>query len=316
MSPRKCRSVARLRVSLVMAVLALGAALGTAPGSAAAGDDPFDVRIGLALGSGGAGGLAHIAMLEVFDELGHKPARITGTSIGAVVGALYAAGLTPDEIRELFKDFGGSALDPLSGLGNDNSGPGWTDLLDIDFDEGSLISSDGFIELIAERFQAREFSELDIPLKIVATDYWSGEAVVLDQGELLPAIQASMAVPGLFAPVEHDGKLLIDGGASNPLPWDLLDENDLKVAIDVTGTRARDSDDKPGLTDLLFKSFEIMQQSIIREKRRAGEPDIYIKPDLSDVRLLHFDRVDAIIESATGAQDELREQLGQALKRK
>jgi NTE family protein len=301
----RARAWRSAQLSLLMLAGLVGLAL------AESGEGP--PRIGLALGSGGAGGLAHVAMLEVFEEQGLKPSQLSGTSIGAVVAALYAAGLDASAIRQLFEEFGGSALDPLSGLGNENSGPGWTDLLDIDFERGSLISSDRFIDFIAERFEARDFAELEIPLAIVATDFWSGEAVVLSEGELLPAIQASMAVPGLFAPVEIGDQLLIDGGASNPLPWDLLDAVDLKVAIDVTGSRVRNGEERPGLTELLLKSFEIMQQSIIREKRRHAEPDILIKPALSDVRLLHFDRVDDIIASVAEAKDDLREQLRKSI---
>src|SRR6056297_3422703 len=89
-------------------------------------------RIGLALGSGGAGGLAHIAMLEVFDELELRPDGMAGTSIGAVMGALYAAGLDAGEIKALFREFGGSALDPLSGLARGGEAPGWRDLLTVD----------------------------------------------------------------------------------------------------------------------------------------------------------------------------------------
>ncbi len=265
--------------------------------------------IGLALGSGGAGGLAHIAMLEVFEDLEIKPDQISGTSIGAVIGAMAAAGLKSGEIREIFHEFGGSAMDPLSGLMNDNRGPGWRDLLEIDLENGGFIDADGFLEFIGERFDARDFSDLGIPLKIVATNYWDGEQHVFSSGDLFLAIKASMAVPGLFRPVTFDDKLLVDGGASNPLPLDLLDDNDVVIAIDVTGTRNPDDDKRPGITDLLFKTFEIMQQSIIRSKIALDPPDVYIKPELGEVRLLHFDRVDEVVEQARSAADELRKEL-------
>jgi NTE family protein len=268
--------------------------------------------IGLALGSGGAGGLAHIAMLEVLEELSIRPDAISGSSIGAVVGALYAAGLDSQGIRELFKEFGESAMNPFSGLWNDDDGLGWTDLLGLDLDNDGLISTDGFLELVGSYIEARDFADLEIPLKIVATDYWSGEPVVITEGDLFRAIKASMAVPGLFAPVKDDDRLLIDGGVSNPLPWDLLEEQDLVIAIDVTGIRAPSPDGPPDLTKLLFKTFEIMQQSIIRQKLATAPPDIYIKPELDDVRLLYFDRVDEVISQASAAADELRRKLEEA----
>jgi NTE family protein len=272
-------------------------------------DDPAPPRIGLALGSGGAGGLAHIAMLSVFEECGIEPAAVAGTSIGAIIGTLHAAGLPAAEIRALFREFGGSALDPFSGLLERDGPPGLRDILKVDLAGGSILDAGGFIDFIAEHFEARDFADLDKPLAIVATDYWSGEPVVCREGDLLEAIRASMAVPGLFAPVERDGRLLIDGGTSDPLPAEQLEEVDVVVAIDVTGSRRAERDGRPGLTDLLFNSFEIMQQSILRERLEQHRPDIYIKPELPGIRLLHFDRVDGIIESAAPAAEELRRAL-------
>jgi NTE family protein len=275
----------------------------------AAADDCRSPSIGLVLGSGGAGGLAHIAMLEVFEELDITPDALAGTSIGAIVGTLYAAGLDSAEIAEIFREFGGSALDPLSGLVGNNGGPGWRDLLEIDLENGGFIDADGFLDFIGEQFEARTFAELDLPMKIVATNYWDGEEHVFDDGDLMTAIKASMAVPGLFIPVRLDDKLLVDGGASNPLPVDLLTDHDVIIAIDVTGTREPDGEESPGITDLLFKTFEIMQQSIIRAKIALQPPDIYIKPALSGVRLLHFDRVDKVLEQTETSASELRDQL-------
>lgn len=269
--------------------------------------------IGLALGSGGAGGLAHIAMLEVLEENSLKPAAISGSSIGAIIGALYAAGLDSGEIREVFTVFGDSALNPFSGLTGDPRAVTWADLLEFDLENGSIIDADGFLELVGTYIEAREFSELDIPLKIVATDYWSGEPVVIAQGDLFRALRATMAVPGLFAPIPDADRLLIDGGISNPLPWELVSDHDLVIAVDVTGIRQPSPDGPPGLTQLLFKSFEIMQQSIIRQKLSTNPPDIYIRPDLDDVRLLHFHRIDEVVEKSRPAADELRKQLRAAL---
>lgn len=266
-------------------------------------------RIGLALGSGGAGGLAHIAMLEVFESLEIEPAAVAGTSIGAVIGTLHAAGLKSGEIHKLFREFGESALNPFSGLLEDSGAPGWRELLEVDLANGSFIDSGGFISFIAEEFEARSFAELNKPLAIVATDYWSGEPQVFREGELLTALKASMAVPGVFAPVEFQDKLLIDGGTSNPLPLDLLEDVDIVVAIDVSGTRREARDGKPNITDLLFSTFEIMQQSIVREKAEHAAPDIYIKPELPGIRLLHFDRVDRVVELAGTGAEQLRAEL-------
>ncbi|MCL5040898.1 MAG: patatin-like phospholipase family protein [Gammaproteobacteria bacterium] len=267
--------------------------------------------IALALGSGGAGGLAHIAMLAEFEQRDITPDAIAGTSIGAIIGAMYAAGLSATEIRDLFDTFGESVLNPFSGFRS--NGPGWTDLVRAELGNGGAFDQSGFLDFIGEHFAARSFEELKIPLQIVATNYWDGSSVVFESGDLFTALKASMAVPGLFNPVKLEDQLLIDGGISNPLPWDLLAGHELVIAIDVTGVREPNPDNSVGALDLLFKTFEVMQQSIISEKMHNGGPDIYIKPDLNGIRLLHFDRVDAVIEQASGASRELGSALDQRL---
>ena len=120
-----------------------------------------------------------------------------------------------------------------------------------------------------------------------------------------------MAVPGLFEPVRHDdGQPLIDGGASNPLPYDLLQgEYDYVIAVGVSGNGSPNATEEIGMTDLLFKSFSIMQGSIIRHMTRLDPPDLYLVPDTGGIRLLHFNRIDEILEKAEPAAGELRAQL-------
>ncbi|MAT64944.1 MAG: Patatin [Gammaproteobacteria bacterium] len=314
LSPATASGRAARSAGLCFALL-FAAALLAAPGIGAVNDDPPPPwpSIGLALGSGGAGGLAHIAMLQVFDDLSIRPDRIAGTSIGAVIGALYAAGLSAQQIRGIFAEFGGSSLDALSRLAEPDAGLTFSDLVEIDIDNGGLIDSGGFLDFLAGKIEARTFAELEIPLEIVATDYWSGKMVVLKQGDLFEAIAASMAVPGLFAPVPRDEQLLIDGGTSNPLPFDLLEgRHALIVAIDVSGSRQGGGQDQVEWNRLVFSTFEIMQQSIIAARMRARKPDIYIKPDTSGVRLLHFNRIDRILEQAGPAARTLKQQLLEA----
>lgn len=295
-----------LALSLTL-LLAAPAAMADAP-------DSGTCRIGLALGSGGAGGLAHIAMLRVFDDLGIEPDVISGSSIGAVIGALYAAGLSGDEVYDIFGDFGGSSLDALSKLMSPTAELGLKDLFRLGFSNGGVIDASGFIDFIKSKVEARTFSELAIALKLVATDYWTGDMIVLDSGDLFTAVEASMAVPALFAPVPHGDALLIDGGTSNPLPYDLLmDECDLVVAVDVSGSRKHENGDHPPITEMLFSTFEIMQQSLINSRRQNGDADIYIKPDTHNVRLLHFNRIETILEQAKPAAEALREALVERL---
>lgn len=295
-------------MSAVIAGLALGP-LNSSNIMASPGGNEAPV-IGLALGSGGASGLAHIPMLEVFDQLKIKPAIIAGSSIGSIIGALYASGLSGMEIRDIVSDFSGSDMESLKALIHGHSGLKILDLLKFDLDAGGLVDSQGFLNFLKQKISFSTFEDLPIAFKVVAADYWKREQVVLETGEIIPAIKASMAVPGLFAPVTHEGRLLVDGGTVNPLPYDLLEGKcDIVVAIDVSGAKTINEADKPGFTDLIFNTFEIMQQAIIQQKLKHQNPDIYIKPEIKDIRLLHFYRSREIFEQAAPAAELLKKQL-------
>lgn len=295
-----------------LAVLLVAVSLASPwPAPRALPDPPAAPTIGLALGSGGAGGLAHIAMLEVFDELELQPSTIAGTSIGAVMGALYAGGLDAGEIRAVFEEFGGSRLDLLSGLFEAEGGESLTGLLQTDLMNGGFVDLDGFLAFLGSKIEARTFAELEIPLVVIATDYWTGESRAISEGELLPALAASMAVPALFAPVQRGADLLIDGGTSNPLPFDVLrGQHEVVVAVDVSGSRRPAGESSaPGMLEMLFKTFEIMQQSLILERLAQDPPDVYVKVDTSGIRLLDFNRIDEVLEQARPAARELRARL-------
>jgi len=268
-------------------------------------------RIGLALGGGGARGLAHIPMLEVFDELQLRPHRIAGTSIGAVIGTLYAAGMNGKAIRQLVDRLTVSDDESwLSGLFEQDVGR-WWDFIELKLGDGGLVDSDAFTRFIEETAGVTDFEQLKIPLKIVASDFWEREQVVFQHGRLHPALQASIAIPGLFNPLKYNDRVLVDGGLVNPVPYDLLfGECDIVVAIDVSGRRNPQSEGNPGYFENLFNTMQITQAAILREKMKRRPPHIYIRPELEDIRVLEFNRVDEIYRQATTA----RKQLARALK--
>ncbi|TVP83715.1 MAG: patatin-like phospholipase family protein [Thioalkalivibrio sp.] len=297
-----------------LAVLLAGA-VAPVVGSAAANGRPKEPRIGLALGSGGARGLAHVQVFEVLDALGLRPHRISGASIGAVMGALYAAGLSASDIHD--------AIDRIT----KSSDEGWLEALLsreltrwLRFIEpgaapGGVIHSDAFIDFLQETAGVSNFEELAMPLQVVATDFWSREMVVFDSGDLWAPVQASMAVPGLFKPVSYQDRLLVDGGLTNPVPFDLLEDCDLIIAVDVLGTRTPDAaNELPSSLENIFNTFQIMQNSILSEKLRRLEPDIMVRPEIEGVRVLEFYRFEDIFEQGRPARDaleaELRERLG------
>jgi len=274
-------------------------------------------RLGLALGGGGAKGLAHIPMLEALDELGIRPHRIAGTSIGAIIGALYAAGKSGKQIRALVEQFLISDEDTTRQWFPLPRSLRWLDFLDPTLKEGGLLDSDDFIRYLGEVIGVRRFRDLGIPLRVMAADLWSGEPVVLESGELLPAVQASMALPGVFPPVRLDGRDLVDGGVADPLPYDLLTRDcDLIVAIDVSGDRKPIDGADMSFLGVLFHSFQIMSRNILAEKLRERRPDIYIRPEIDNVRVLEFYKAKQVFADAEPARQELTDALARLLRRR
>jgi NTE family protein len=255
-------------------------------------------------------------MLEALDELGVKPHLIAGTSIGAIIGALYAAGRTGAEIRGLVEQFQ---------IEQDGRAPSliplprslrWLDFIDPELGAGGLLDSSDFIAYLDEVMPARRFRDLEIPLKVVTAELWSGKQVVLEAGELLPAIQASMALPGVFAPVQHGTRKLVDGGVANPLPYDLLfDACDVVVAVDVSGDRKFDNDAELSFLGVLFHSFHTMSHNLLAEKLQLRRPDIYIRPEIDDVRVLEFYKASQVFEAAVPARRQLAGALRKVLGR-
>ncbi len=196
---------------------------------------PRQPTIGLVLGGGGARGLAHVLMLEVFDELKIKPSIIAGTSIGAIFGAAYASGLTAAEIRAHTQEALTRRLGLIRGLVAARA-QGTGKLWNLLAARAQLLAPEALLDLVLPHGVARDFGDLAIPLRIVASDYYALEQAVFSTGPLRPAIAASIALPVIFEPVEIGGRTLIDGGLTNPLPFDVIkDEADIIVAIDVLG---------------------------------------------------------------------------------
>jgi NTE family protein len=271
---------------------------------------PKVLKIGLALGGGGARGLAHIQVLETLDELGIRPYRIAGTSIGAVVGALYASGLSGKEIRELVHQWQTPRPEKRHGILDRHDLRRWAALLDPSFDRSGLFKGEKIIRFLSDFVKCTTFEELEIPLYVTAADYGDASEVVFKSGDLLSAVRASMAIPGVFTPVERDGSLLLDGGVVNPLPYNLLqDECDLVIAMDVGGTRHADEKHRPAFFDTVIGGFEIMEAALIRNRLQSNPPDIYLKPDIRNVGLLEFNKTEQIFHQSEPIKDELRRTL-------
>lgn len=270
--------------------------------------------IGIALGGGGAKGLAHVVLLEALEELGVRPAYVSATSIGAIIGVLYCSGFSPREMRSELTRMSFSEADVTRSLSRIKGILKWFDFVSPDRQRGGLLNAEGFMAFLFERVRPRTFGELETPLRVVACDFWKREEVVLDAGELMPAVQASMSLPGIFAPVVMGERVLVDGGAVNPVPYDRLPETcDFRIAIDVIGRRSEAVDRRPSLNDAVFNTFQIMEKSIIRQKLEISPPDLYLEPKIVDVRILEFFKAEQVFRQALPAKDRLKRELGARL---
>lgn len=270
--------------------------------------------IGIAFGAGGARGIAHLLMIEALDELGVKPAIIAGSSIGAVVGAFYAAGFTSKEMKEILDQLINPKSDSVFDFLLKSDIVKLFTMFDPQFIRSGFIKGEKFQNYMKSHLQISRFEELKIPLLIVATDYWKKEAVVFEKGDLIQPIKASYSLPGLFTPVKIKNRILIDGGAVNPLPFDLImDKCDITIAIDVTAFKAQNESEIPPTFDSVFTTYQTMQNSIIKERLKFLRPDIYIRPEIFDVRVFDFVKANLIFKQAQSAKEELKRELDKLL---
>jgi NTE family protein len=269
-------------------------------------------RIGIALGGGSARGLTHIVYIEAMDELGLKPSIIAGTSIGALIGAGWASGMTGHALREhsvavlgTMRIIAGRLWSTqVRGIGNL-----FKQGIPTQLDAMSVVDA-----FIPEHFPT-EFRELKIPLRVVATDFQSWHQVVFAQGLLRPAIAGSIAIPSLFKPVQHAGHMLVDGGVVNPLPLDQADrECDFTIGIDVVGDPSEGLHRTDyGAIDMWFGSASIMMHSLTAHMIAAYPPDMYIRPKVASFGAMEYWRVKDILASVDGEKDRFKRLLAQRI---
>jgi NTE family protein len=265
--------------------------------------------IGLALGGGGARGLAHIPALEALDELGVKPVHIAGTSIGALMGAGYASGMTGREIRHYAEELLGDTR-KLAGKLMELRPQRFSEL----FERGSMLTgqldAERIVNLLAPASVPQEFADLVTPLSVIATDFYGWREQVISNGNLRRAVAASLALPIMFRPVAVNGRVLIDGGIVNPLPVDQLADTDFVIAVDVVGGPEQRSDRPvPSMAETMFGATQILMQSIIAEKLRHDKTDILLKPEINQFRVLDFLKVREILKAAEPIKDEMKRQI-------
>ena len=304
-------------------------------------------KIGLALGSGAARGLTHIGVLKVLEKTGTRIDAIAGTSIGAVIGALYAAGVPVSQMEEVARNVDWRQL---------------ARLLDPTLPTSGLIDGRKVTRFMAELLPVRTFEELKIPLAVVATDVETGEMLIIKKGNLLLALQAAIAFPGIFTPVRFGDRFLVDGGLCNPVPADVVrelgadsvigvcaipevykaptetylppaeEENEgaqghpfeffnavriESVLMDIlrrNGNGKRAGNDisqrkPPSLLRVCAQSVVIMENQINQLRLERNDIDLLIRPDLKNIALLDFHRAAEVIQAGETAAASVADQL-------
>jgi len=268
--------------------------------------------VAIALGGGGARGLAHIHVIEVLDELGIRPVLIAGASIGTIMGAAMAAGMTGREIREhTLATVGrpGQIMNRLWSL----RPTGLSEMV-----AGGFKVSQFNLERVLKAFLPdrlpETFEELYIPLKAVTSDYYAQCECVCDSGPLLPAIAASAALPAIFRPVELNGRVMIDGGLWNPVPFDhLAGKADITIGVDVVGQPPAGAAGVPNSMDSLYGATQLTMRSIVTLKLEKGAPDIFLRPEVGRFRVLDFLKAEEVLAASAGIRDELKRALDEKL---
>lgn len=275
------------------------------------------MRIGLALGGGGARGAAHIGVLMELERLGIRPNLITGTSIGGLVGALYAAGLTCDDLVDCFRRISiGSMYSFAASL------PALTGVTKLE-------------QLLESYIGRPKFSELGIPLSVVTSDLVARKEVILDEGDVITAVLATIAIPILFPPVERDGMVLTDGGFLNNTPFNIARARGATyvIAVDLSNSAPFGTPDKPAPTptgvlgralaltqrrktwQIMSVVADIITAQTLQKHLAISRPELLLQPLMGSIGLFDFHRLDEGIEAGRTAVREVENKLSAIVER-
>jgi NTE family protein len=265
--------------------------------------------VALALGGGGARGLAHIIVLEALDEMGVRPTALAGTSIGALIGAAYAAGMSGRDIRRYVVALAHDRADVFRRLFAARVSR-LTDLFSAGFGSAMLIDAEKFCAQFLPKQVPEDFSQLRTPLTIVASDLHRRRQVAFSSGALRLALAASIALPSLVRPMVIEDMVLVDGGATNPLPFEhLRGRADVVIAVDISGEPSDTRRDVPSPWECFLMTVLVMGSAITGEKLRHGAPDLVVRPNVGLFRTLDFFHASAILRAAELAKADFKERL-------
>jgi NTE family protein len=286
-------------------------------------------KIGLVLGGGGARGLGQIGVLKALKKQSIPVHMVAGTSIGAVIGAMYAATLDPDWIENKFKEFIDSEAYKRIGLhrliptSQHNSSIFQTAatymknqiIINLANDRLGILKQERLSEIIEYLLPVKTFEELKIPFSCLAVDLNSGEDVVFNSGNLIEAIVASSAIPGYIPPIEKNGMLLTDGAVSCPVPVKTVRKMgaDFRISVDV-GLNHFEPLKNPNLLQVLGRAEQITSTRLGEVK--SEKADITIRPDTMNVFWAEFDKIDQLVKLGAEATEKLFWEIKDNLKKK
>ena len=266
-------------------------------------------KVGLVLSGGGAKGIAHIGVIRVLESKGIKPDYIVGTSFGALVGAFYAIGYTPDEMEKMIQSRDWDFLlndqikrkNVLIGQGDKNKNTLFTIPLDglkpemaSGLFKGQNILT--FFDIMTRDYNRLiDFDSLKIPFRCIGTNIETGEAKIFSKGILPEALRASMSIPSIFSPYEIDGELYVDGGIVNNFPTDVVKEMgaDIIIGVDV-GAVLYKKEEINSILRILDQTSSFYNYRVAQENKKLC--DIYIRPNIDGISAMGFDEIDTIID--------------------
>jgi len=257
-------------------------------------------KVGVALGGGGAKGFAHIAYLQAMDEMGVTPSVIAGTSMGSIIGSLYAIGYSPGRILE--------ALDTL--VSKRLASPGVLSRLQL---LPPMLAA-GFVKRLLRSFLSDiRFEDAKIPLKTVAVDFHTLEEKIFTEGLILDGVMASIALPGFFPPYACGGRYFIDWGAVNIVPFNTIrDECDVLVAIDVCAQHAN-PDLAPTAQNAFIATWNAASALLLDYQFSSASIEVAERPEFPDIGITHFDKYRKAYSDAMQSMDRFREALARVL---
>lgn len=264
---------------------------------------PQRPRIALVLGGGGARGLAHIGVLRVFREAGIPIDIITGTSVGALVGGLYAAGIPIEKMEHLARDIGWEKITNISA-------EAIVELLTAE----KLLSTQKMEKYIAQQIADKHFDELKIPFACVATDLKTGEKIIFREGLVAPAVRASATVPGVFEPVEYRQRYLVDGGLVDNLPVEVAKMLGAEIIIAVTVSA--DFTQYPTTNVLLTLNQAIYIQGEVLNQEQLKKADLIVRPQVKDITAIELWRAQECIDAGIIATRKMLPEIKNLIMRK